>query len=217
MNHDYEHCIDFKDDCPESCHRAQLVRDLEENYPEMEVSWMNFGDFPECERNRLAKNSPKAANNIDDQISRQSVVYALERTKRIARNNVNGAVLRTFEEVLDSLINITNLLPPVQHEITHEQAVDFLQSTGWMQKHDRQMMLDGARKLPGLPKIIYCKDCRKHNKKIGFDENYHTVWKEDACPLVSWRGKAQGHEFDYQFCAFADRRKERHDEQRKVF
>ena len=281
MNHDYEHCIDFKDDCPESCHRAQLVRDLEENYPEMRVSWMNFGDFPECERNRLAKNSPKAANNIDDQISRseivsalkeraetlkgiygdiggacsgaaklaesmppatytkikpppdyariiahlpeekdvpdtnvgdmisrQSVVYALERTKRIARNNVNGAVLRTFEEVLDSLINITNLLPPVQHEITHEQAVDYLQSTGWMQKHDRQMMLDGARKLPGLPKIIYCKDCRKHNKKIGFDENYHTVWKEDACPLVSWRGKAQGHEFDYQFCAFADKRKE---------
>ena len=65
---------------------------------------------------------------------------------------------------------------------------------------------------PAQPEIIYCKDCRKHNKKVGFDENFHTVWKEDACPLVSWRGKAQGHEFDYQFCAFADRRKERYDE-----
>ena len=56
------------------------------------------------------------------------------------------------------------------------------------------------------PEIVYCKDCRKHNVKVGFDENFHTVWKEDACPLVLYRGKAQGHEFDYQYCAFAERR-----------
>ena len=54
--------------------------------------------------------------------------------------------------------------------------------------------------------VVYCKDCTKHNKKVGFDENFHTVWKEDACPLASWRGKAQGHEFDYQFCAYGKRR-----------
>ena len=71
----------------------------------------------------------------------------------------------------------------------------------------------GAAKLimqmpPAEPDIIYCKDCRKHNKKVGFDENFHTVWKEDACPLASWRGKAQGHEFDYQFCAYGERRTE---------
>ena len=58
------------------------------------------------------------------------------------------------------------------------------------------------------PEIIYCKDCRKHNVKVGFDENFHTVWKEDACPLVDWRGKAKEHEFDYQYCAFAERRSE---------
>ena len=58
------------------------------------------------------------------------------------------------------------------------------------------------------PEIIYCKDCRKHNVKVGFDENFHTVWKEDACPLVDWRGKAKEHEFDYQYCAFAERRTE---------
>jgi hypothetical protein len=56
------------------------------------------------------------------------------------------------------------------------------------------------------PEIVYCKDCRKHNVKVGFDENFHTVWKEDACPLVDWRGKAKEHEFDYQYCAFAERR-----------
>ena len=58
------------------------------------------------------------------------------------------------------------------------------------------------------PEITYCKDCRKHNVKVGFDENFHTVWKEDACPLVDWRGKAKEHEFDYQYCAFAERRTE---------
>ena len=54
--------------------------------------------------------------------------------------------------------------------------------------------------------IVYCKDCVKHNMKVGFDENGHTVWKEDACPLVIWRGKAKGHEYDYQFCAYGKRR-----------
>ena len=41
------------------------------------------------------------------------------------------------------------------------------------------------------PEVVFCKDCRKHNVKVGFDENFHTVWKEDACPLVDWRGKAK--------------------------
>ena len=54
--------------------------------------------------------------------------------------------------------------------------------------------------------VVFCKDCVKHNKKIGFDENFHPVWKEDACPLVSWRGKAQGCEFDYQFCCYGERK-----------
>ena len=42
-------------------------------------------------------------------------------------------------------------LPIIQPEITHEQAVAYLQSTGWMQEHDRQMMLDGAHRLTAQP------------------------------------------------------------------
>ena len=48
MNHDYAHCINFKDDCPTECFRAELVRDLEKNFPTMEVTWMDFGDTHEC-------------------------------------------------------------------------------------------------------------------------------------------------------------------------
>ena len=52
------------------------------------------------------------------------------------------------------------------------------------------------------PKIIFCKDCAKHNKSYGDNGAI------DSCPLVLYRGKAQGHEFDYQYCAFAERRTE---------
>lgn len=62
-----------------------------------------------------------------------------------------------------------------------------------------------------LPEIIYCKDCAKHNKGVGDfevlpDGRRSWIWKDRACPLVSWRGKAQEHEFDYQYCVFAERR-----------
>ena len=66
---------------------------------------------------------------------------------------------------------------------------------------------------PAEPKIIYCKDCRKHNKRIGdyvekSDGTYDWIWKDKACPIAEFRGKAQGHEFDYQFCAYGERRME---------
>lgn len=36
-------------------------------------------------------------------------------------------------------------LPSAQSEITHEAAVDYLQSTGWMQQHDREMYEMGLK------------------------------------------------------------------------
>lgn len=56
--------------------------------------------------------------------------------------------------------------------------------------------------------VIFCKDCAKHNIDIGDVKSepsepggmYKFYWKDEACPLVQYRGKAQGHEFDYQFC-----------------
>ena len=51
------------------------------------------------------------------------------------------------------------------------------------------------------PEIIYCKDCKKQNR------HYHeSPYKDTVCPLTAWRGKAQGHEYDYQYCCYAERR-----------
>ena len=67
--------------------------------------------------------------------------------------------------------------------------------------------IDAIVQLPPIqPEIVNCKDCRKHNKKLGFDENYNLTYKDDACPLIPWRGMSKGHEHDYQSCCFGERR-----------
>ena len=62
---------------------------------------------------------------------------------------------------------------------------------------------------PAQSEIIYCKDCAKHNigsYEVHPDGSSTWTWKDSACPLVSWRGKAQGHEYDYQYCVYAGRK-----------
>ncbi len=59
--------------------------------------------------------------------------------------------------------------------------------------------------------IVYCKDCVKHNKARGYFYDGTLIGIKDCCPLVEIRGKAQGHEFDYQYCAYAERRTDESD------
>ena len=63
----------------------------------------------------LGTNCSEFPNN-SDAISRQSVIDVLDETRRIAERNIDGAVLMTFERVLDSLVNIINALPTIQPE-----------------------------------------------------------------------------------------------------
>lgn len=56
------------------------------------------------------------------------------------------------------------------------------------------------------PEIVWCKDCVKHNKGYGYYCDGTVIGIKDCCPLVEIRGMAQGHEFDYQYCAYAKRR-----------
>lgn len=45
MNHDYAHCADMTDECPKSCFRAQLTRDLKAG---MIVSFMSMKNTDMC-------------------------------------------------------------------------------------------------------------------------------------------------------------------------
>ena len=100
----------------------------------------------------------------------------------------------TIEEGISRFENFANLC---EKNGMHEWQKEHEQYVAWLRE------LVERRE---APEVVFCKDCRKHNVKVGFDENFHTVWKEDACPLVDWRGKAKEHEFDYQYCAFAERK-----------
>lgn len=51
MNHDYIHCLDCINDCPNECFRAQLVRDLDKN-PQSWISWGHLRDTDECPINK---------------------------------------------------------------------------------------------------------------------------------------------------------------------
>jgi hypothetical protein len=70
------------------------------------------------------------------------------------------------------------------------------------EEHERQLAawLRELQERRKAPEIVFCKDCARHNKSYGDNGAI------DSCPLVLYRGKAQGHEFDYQYCAFAERR-----------
>ena len=120
-----------------------------------------------------------------DLISRQAV-------KELAHNQVRekycGAALKEHRDFYIKLADsIIDLLPSAQPEITHEQAVEYLQSTGWMQEHDRQMMLDGVHRLTAQPEIIRCKDCKHWDGVDTCDVIDAPVWDNDFCSMAERR------------------------------
>ena len=52
MNHDYAHCLNFREDCPQKCFRAQLVKDLKLHSTDIRlpVTWLDFRGTAECMR-----------------------------------------------------------------------------------------------------------------------------------------------------------------------
>ena len=49
MNHDYAHCMDYRDGCPMECFRARLTKEaLDKHYTI--VSFMHYEKTAECKR-----------------------------------------------------------------------------------------------------------------------------------------------------------------------
>ena len=105
----------------------------------------------------------------------------------------------TLEQAINDLMDASRTIAEVAESESDEAnrinaqnvADDCKQLAGWLRE------LQERRK---ATEVVFCKDCAKHNKSYG---DNGTI---DSCPLVLYRGKAQGHEFDYQYCAFAERR-----------
>lgn len=109
--------------------------------------------------------------------------------------------------------------------ISRQAAIDAMEDVDWYHINKNGQLVHGANSkedeplykaedvykvlndVPSAqPEIIYCKDCVKHNKGHGYYLDGTVIGIKDCCPLVEIRGMAQGHEFDYQYCAYAERR-----------
>ena len=79
-------------------------------------------------------NQTKGKGCAMDLISREEILKLPQR---------KGYAINGYE----SYIRVSDIkhLPSAQPEITDEQAIEHLQSTGWMQNHDREMYESGLR------------------------------------------------------------------------
>ena len=101
----------------------------------------------------------------------------------------------------------TNLAEVGTDCISRQAAIEALERNSC----NTQRAIDAVNALPSaqpeiIPEIIYCKDCVKHNKGHGYYLDGTVIGNKDCCPLIEIRGMAQGHEFDYQYCVYAERR-----------
>ena len=154
---------------------------------------------------------------MTDLISRQAAIDALwkalydyeDKTERQFQESDDldiseWMVHRIFVQNMGDIDRQTILnLPSAQPEITDEQAIEHLQSTGWMQNHDREIYDMGIKKqladdsgsydslLPSAqPEIIACGDCKhwiRHERRCGY-------WNHGVKPL--------------DWCCYAERRTE---------
>ena len=141
---------------------------------------------------------------MSDLIDRQAAIDALETTKRIASYELHGGeVLRTFNVVLNSLINIMSLLPPANNSeipnssdtISRQAAIDAVKEA-----YENDEMFDGyeyrLQELPSAqPEIIHCGECTK----MEVDSVFHDCWCGETGKKV-WIN---------HYCGYADRREEK--------
>lgn len=139
---------------------------------------------------------------MDDLISRQVVINALDAVcDRVCQYAKKQRSVMCGACPLGSAFDVIEELSPAQPEITDEQAILHLQSTGWMQNHDHEMYMMGVRErladdsdsydslIPAERKVgkwqitecyphnVYCSVC--HTK---FAQTHWTVWKEGSLP-----------------------------------
>ena len=94
--------------------------------------------------------------------------------------------------------------------IERQAAIDAIEGlpncyNGFSDSYDKSYIIGALEELPSAEPVIYCKYCIRHNVSV---QDWYDNHELKVCPLVEHRGKAQGHEFDYQFCAYAERKED---------
>ena len=123
------------------------------------------------------KNSNEELNNSTDLVSRQAAIDALaeQMPTPYTPDGSHPADEGIFaaQEIYADCIETIKLLPTAQPEITDEQAILHLQSTGWMQNHDREMYESGLREQladdsGAYDSLVSCEDAISRQAAIDF-------------------------------------------------
>jgi hypothetical protein len=113
---------------------------------------------------------------MDDSISRQAAIDA--HCELCEDKGLCGDICPDVE--------VFRLIPSAQPEITDEQAIEHLQSTGWMQNHDREMYESGLREQladdsGAYDSLVSCEDAI--SRQAAIDELYKMLhdcfWADD--------------------------------------
>ena len=106
------------------------------------------------------------------------------------------------QAAIDAILRLTTFTSVRElYEYVQEHNLSQMWSGGINDAIDAVIAVPSAQ-----PEIIRCRDCVKHNKGHGYYLDGTIIGIKDCCPLVEIRGMAQGHEFDYQYCAYAERK-----------
>ena len=125
-----------------------------------------------------------------DCISRQQAIDALRKLREEDIEDYGCEIPEGFnQDHLDRATFAIKQLPPIQPEITHEQAIDYLHSTGWMQEHDRQMMIDGAHRLTAQPEPHWIPVTEDTPTE---DDDYWATFDAETGRFVDWASWYQG-------------------------
>ena len=148
-------------------------------------------------------------SNKDDCISRRDAIGEINEHGTIWMSYTDDMsaceiAMEALSNAKDTMIRIIKGLPATQPELTDEQSIAHLQSSGWIQRHDKEMYERGLKEqladdsdsydsllLTVQPEVIRCKNCEH--------------WKnEHLCESLSRFGSFET-KADF-YCGYAERK-----------
>ena len=157
----------------------------------------------------------------DDVIYRQMAIDVIDewfkkvvRTGNMSAYEYDSAYEQGEIDAYVTAIDTVKTLPAAQPELTDEQSIAHLQSSGWMQRHDKEMYESGLKEqladdsdsydslLPTVqPEIIRCEDCKfSHMTNDGKYCKYCDMFTDDYGQLIEMY-------FESNFyCGYAERK-----------
>ena len=136
---------------------------------------------------------------MDDLISRQVAIDAIDecfkkvvRARNMSAYEYDSAYAQGEIDAYVAAIDTLKTFAPVQpepSEITDEQAILHLQSTGWMQNHDREIYESGLKER-------LADDSESYDSLIPYEDDGDTISRRAAVDVVDfecgeWRGLAK--------------------------